>query len=319
MSSESEAGATARGAGKDARRAQGGGAQPPSEGGGAPAPGNHDGCLLAPAEKVRSGVPADDNAHITVRDLTLAYGDFVVMRDLDFVVWRSDVFIIMGASGGGKSTLLRALLGLLPPARGEIWYGKKNFTDADPEARDQILRRVGVLYQTGGLWSSMTLAENVALPLGEFTDLTPSQQREVAALKLALVGLAGFEDYYPSQISGGMQKRAGLARAMALDPEILFFDEPSAGLDPISSRLLDELILELRESLKTTIVVVSHDLPSIFTIANNGIFLDVDTRTIIASGNPNELVERCRDPKVHRFLTRSGSTDEVGNVEGRHV
>ncbi|HYC55879.1 MAG TPA: ATP-binding cassette domain-containing protein [Candidatus Binatia bacterium] len=237
------------------------------------------------------------------------------MRDLNFVVSRTDVFLIMGSSGGGKSTLLRALLGLLAPAKGEIWYGKDSFTQAGPEERDNILRRFGVLYQTGGLWSSMTLAENVALPLGEFTDLTESQQREVAALKLALVGLSGFEDYYPSQISGGMQKRAGLARAMALDPEILFFDEPSAGLDPISSRLLDELILELRESLKTTIVVVSHDLPSIFTIANNSIFLDVDTRTIIASGNPNELVERCRDPKVHRFLTRSGSAEE--EAEGR--
>ena len=168
-----------------------------------------------------------------------------------------------------------------------------------------MLRRMGVLFQSGGLWSSMTLAENVGLALGEYTDLSPKEIREVASLKLALVGLKGFEDYYPSQISGGMQKRAGLARAMAMDPEILFFDEPSAGLDPISSRLLDDLILELRDSLGATVVVVTHELASIFTIGNNSVFLDTETRTIIAGGDPKELLAHSPNPTVHRFLTRA--------------
>ncbi len=203
--------------------------------------------------------------HITVRDLTMAYGDFVVMRDLSFTVYRGDVFIIMGGSGSGKSTLLRHMIGLEEPARGEIFYGEESFTKADPERRQAILRRVGVLFQSGALWSSMTLAENIGLLLEDNTDLSPEEIREVAALKLALVGLKGFEDYYPSEISGGMQKRAGLARAIALDPEVLFFDEPSAGLDPVSANLLDELILELRDSLGATVVVVTHDVASILT------------------------------------------------------
>jgi phospholipid/cholesterol/gamma-HCH transport system ATP-binding protein len=242
--------------------------------------------------------------HIIVRDLTMAFGTFVVMRDLNFTVRRGDVFIIMGGSGCGKSTLLRHLIGLIEPAQGEVWYGDFNFTKASPEDRERMLRRFGVLYQSGALWSSMTLAENVGLPLAEFTDLKPPEIREIASLKLALVGLKGFEDYYPSQISGGMQKRAGLARAMALDPEILFFDEPSAGLDPISSRLLDDLILEMRASLGSTIVVVTHELASIFAIGDNSIFLDADSRTAIAGGNPKELRDTSTNPAVHRFLTR---------------
>jgi len=251
------------------------------------------------------------DAHITVRDLTMAFGSFVLMHDLNFVVRRADVFIIMGGSGCGKSTLLRHLIGLIEPAKGEILYGKENFTTASPEERERILRRVGILYQSGALFSSMTLAENIALPLGEFTALSAAEIREVAALKLALVGLKGFEDFYPSQISGGMQKRAGLARAMALDPEILFFDEPSAGLDPISSRLLDELILELRDSLGSTIVVVTHELASIFTIANNSIFLDVDARTMTASGDPKVLRDHSDNPNVRRFLTRGAEDGEA--------
>lgn len=167
-----------------------------------------------------------------------------------------------------------------------------------------MIRRFGVLYQKGALWTSMTLAENVALPLREFTDLTAAQIREVVALKLALVGLAGFEDFDPSELSGGMQKRAALARAMALDPDILFFDEPSAGLDPVSSRLLDDLILELRDSLGTTVVAVSHELPSIFAIGDNAVFLDGETRTMIAQGNPRVLLAESTDPRVHAFLTR---------------
>jgi phospholipid/cholesterol/gamma-HCH transport system ATP-binding protein len=232
------------------------------------------------------------------------------MRDLNFTINHGDVFIIMGGSGCGKSTLLRHLIGLNEPAKGEIFYGDENFTKADPVKRQEMVRRMGVLFQSGALWSSMTLSENIGLSLGEYTDLSAKEIREVASLKLALVGLNGFEDYYPSQISGGMQKRAGLARAMALDPEILFFDEPSAGLDPISSRLLDDLILELRDSLGATVVVVTHELASIFTIGNNSVFLDTDSRTMTAGGDPKELLAHPPNPTVHRFLTR-GEEDKV--------
>ena len=241
---------------------------------------------------------------IEVRDLDMMYGERVVQRNLSFVVEPGDIFVIMGPSGSGKSTLLRHMIGLVPPARGDVYYDDASFWGADARGRQRILRRVGVLYQEGALWSSMTLAENVGLPVEEFTDLPPAEIRDVAALKLALVGLAGFEDFYPSQISGGMRKRAGLARAMALDPDILFFDEPSAGLDPISSRLLDDLIRELRDSLGSTVVMVTHELPSIFAIANNSVFLDAETKTMIAGGDPKTLLRDCRDPKVHRFLTR---------------
>lgn len=241
----------------------------------------------------------------------MAYGDFVVMHDLNFTVNRGDVFVIMGPSGCGKSTLLRHLIGLNEPAKGEVWYGDFNFTAAAPTERRRMVRHFGVLYQGGALWSSMTLAENVALPLEEFTDLTRDQIQEIASLKLSLVGLNGFENYYPSQISGGMQKRAGLARAIALDPDVLFFDEPSAGLDPISSRLLDDLILQLRDNLGATIVVVSHELASIFAIGNNSIYLDPETHSIGARGDPKQLREHCDNPVVHRFLTRGESQPSV--------
>jgi len=241
----------------------------------------------------------------------MAFGSFVLMRDLTFDVNSGDVFVIMGGSGCGKSTLLRHMIGLLEPAAGSIWYRDVNFSAADPDVRERILRKVGILYQTGGLWSSMTLAENVALPLQEFSDLRPAEIREMVSLKLALVGMRGFEDYYPSEISGGMQKRAGLARAMALDPEYLFFDEPSAGLDPITSRRLDDLILELRESLGTTIVVVTHELESIFTIGTNSVFLDAESRTMIASGPPRELRDHSPDPRVRKFLHR-GADEGIG-------
>jgi phospholipid/cholesterol/gamma-HCH transport system ATP-binding protein len=241
---------------------------------------------------------------ITVRDLTMAYDDFVLQKDLNFTVEKGDIFVIMGGSGCGKSTLLRHMIGLNEPAKGEVLYGTESFTKATPERRVAMLRRVGVLYQSGALWSSMTLAENVALPLEEFTTLAPPEIAEVARLKLALVGLAGFEDYYPADISGGMQKRAGLARAMALDPDILFFDEPGAGLDPISSRLLDDLIIELRDSLGATIVVVTHELASIFAIGTNSVFLDAGSRTMIAKGRPTDLRDHSTDPRVRRFLRR---------------
>jgi phospholipid/cholesterol/gamma-HCH transport system ATP-binding protein len=254
-----------------------------------------------------------NDAHITVRDLTMAYGDFVLMRDLNFEIKRGEIFVIMGGSGCGKSTLLRHLIGLKEPAQGEIFYRGESFTGADPEYREEMLRRFGILYQSGALWSSMTLAENVGLPLGEFTDLSPSDIREVASLKLSLVGLKGFEDFYPSEISGGMQKRAGLARAIALDPEVLFFDEPSAGLDPISSKLLDDLILELRDSMGSTVVMVTHELASIFAIGTNSVFLDTETRTATAIGPPKELRDHSDNPNVRRFLLRGdgGSAEEV--------
>jgi len=259
--------------------------------------------------------PSPDEAHITVRNLTMAYDDYVVMRDLNFTINRGDVFVIMGPSGCGKSTLLRHLIGLNEPAKGEVFYGDFDFTKAGPLERRRMVRHFGVLYQGGALWSSMTLAENIALPLQEFTDLTGPQIEEISSLKLALVGLKGFENYYPSQISGGMQKRAGLARAIALDPEVLFFDEPSSGLDPISSRLLDDLILELRDNLGATVVVVTHELASIFAIGNNSIFLDPDTHTIGARGNPKELLEHCDNPLVHRFLSRGESPSPADAVK----
>ena len=252
-----------------------------------------------------SASPAANEAPaIRVENLTMAYGDFVIMRELNFTVNRGDIFIIMGGSGCGKSTLLRVLVGLKSPAVGKVLYREGSLWDAAPEKRNAILRRTGILYQSGALFSSMTLAENIGLALSQYTKLKPKEIRELASLKLALVGLAGFEDFYPSEISGGMCKRAGLARAMALDPDILFFDEPSAGLDPVSAHLLDELILELRDSLRATFVVVTHELASIFAIGNNSVFLNVETRTMSASGDPKELLAHSTDPNLRHFLTR---------------
>jgi phospholipid/cholesterol/gamma-HCH transport system ATP-binding protein len=242
--------------------------------------------------------------HITIKDLTMAYGDFVVMRDLNFTINRGDVFIIMGGSGCGKSTLMRHMVGLKSPAKGQIFYEEVSFWEAEPVERDRLMRGVGILYQSGALWSSLTLAENVALPLEQYTDLSASHINDIVSIKLALVGLAGFEAFYPSEISGGMRKRAGLARAMALDPEILFFDEPSAGLDPITAHLLDQLILQLRESLGATVVVVTHELASIFAIGNNSVFLDAETRTMGAVGDPKKLRDASPDPKIRNFLLR---------------
>jgi phospholipid/cholesterol/gamma-HCH transport system ATP-binding protein len=246
----------------------------------------------------------DKQPHIRVEDLTMAYGDFVIQRNLSFSIHRGDIFIIMGPSGCGKSTLLRLLVGLKAPTQGKIFYDGVDFWGGSTSEHDDLMRRMGILYQSGALWSSMTLAQNVALPLSEYTRLNKKQIGEIVSLKLALVGLAGFEDYYPSEISGGMRKRAGLARAMALDPDILYFDEPSAGLDPVSAKLLDDLILEIRDSLGATIVVVTHELASIFAIGNNSVFLDTDTKTMIASGDPNHLLSSSQDERIQRFLTR---------------
>ncbi len=250
------------------------------------------------------------DVHIEVSGLEMRYGSFLIQRELDFTVNRGDVFIIMGGSGCGKSTLLKHLIGLYRPAAGQIRYSGVSFWDGEPEERAAMMRKVGILYQHGALWSSMTLAENIAVPLEEYTDYSPALIREIAAHKLAMVGLAGFDEFYPSEISGGMQKRAGLARAMALDPEILFFDEPSAGLDPVSAKLLDDLIMELSETQGTTVVVVTHELESIFSIGTNSVFLDVDTKTMIAQGNPCRLRDETEDPRVKLFLTRGKETIE---------
>jgi phospholipid/cholesterol/gamma-HCH transport system ATP-binding protein len=251
---------------------------------------------------------------ITVKALTMAYGSFVLQRDLNFTIPQGDIFVIMGGNGCGKSTLLRHMLGLKAPASGSIWYGEENFWELPDEGQARILRKTGILYQTGALWSSMTLAENVALPLLHYTDLPPAIIRELVSFKLSLVGLAGFEEFYPAELSGGMRKRASLARAIALDPDILFFDEPSAGLDPISARILDELILELRESLGATLVVVTHDLASIYTIATNSVFLDGDSKTMLATGDPKTLLRECTDATVLKFLTRGTGNREVRTV-----
>jgi len=245
-----------------------------------------------------------DDIKIEIKHLSMAYGSFVVMRDIGARIKRGSIFVIMGESGSGKSTLLRTMIGLQPPAQGDILYGGQSFWGLDEEARRAQVRKFGVLFQSAALWSSMTLAENVELPLAQYTDWPSADRQEVVRLKLALVGLAGFEDYYPAELSGGMRKRAGLARAMALDPEILFFDEPSAGLDPVLSRNLDQLILELRDTLGATVVVVTHELASIFTIADDSIFLDAESRTVRVQGKPTELREHSPDPKIRTFLTR---------------
>ncbi len=243
-------------------------------------------------------------AHIEVRDLCMAYGSRVIQRDLSFDINRGDIFVIMGGSGCGKSTLLRHLLGLIEPTTGDIRYNGRSFVQANETERDVMRRSWGITYQSGGLFSAMTVGENIALPLQLYTRYSRNEQADIIDYKLALVGLAGYQDYYPSEISGGMRKRAALARAIALDPEILFFDEPSAGLDPISSSLLDELIVQLQASIGATVVMVTHELPSIFGIATNAVYLDAASKTMIAYGKPQELREHSDEPVVRQFLNR---------------
>lgn len=254
---------------------------------------------------------------VRVVDLKVSYGSFVLMHNVTFNVRKGDIFFVMGGSGCGKSTLLHVLMGLKAPQAGNVFLENIHFWPGSPENREQAMRNVGVLFQSGALWSSMTLAENVSLPLQQYTDLSPKEISELASLKLALVGLAGFDNYYPSEISGGMTKRAGIARALALDPEILFLDEPSAGLDPVSSSLLDELIQELRDSLGATFVIVSHELASIFNIGTNGIFIDVNTRTVTAEGNPSKLAHNPHTQKdALLFLTRGGWHKDKNTASG---
>jgi len=251
--------------------------------------------------------------HIEVRHVTMAYGERLIQKDLNFPIYRGDVFVIMGGSGCGKSTLLKHIIGLQQPASGEILINGENFFTSSPQQQLAMRRNWGITYQSGGLFSDLTLAENVAVPLQQYTELSPAEIRDVIAYKLALVGLAGFEEYYPSEISGGMQKRAALARAIALDPELLFFDEPSAGLDPLSSQRLDELILEICASMGSTVVVVTHELASIFAIANNSVFLDADSKTQLDYGDPRELLAHSKHDIVRRFLARGEPQNRDGS------
>jgi phospholipid/cholesterol/gamma-HCH transport system ATP-binding protein len=255
-----------------------------------------------------------DDAHVSVAGLTMAYDELVVQRDLNFRVRRGEIFIIMGGSGCGKSTLLRHLIGLKPPLAGHVLFDGLDLWEAPSRVRDRMLLKMGILYQGGALWSSMTLAENIALSLSAHTKLGQKEIGELVSLKLSLVGLAGFEDFYPAEISGGMQKRAALARALALDPEILFFDEPSAGLDPISARRLDDLILHLSQSLGCTAIVVTHDLASILEIGTDSVFLDTDSKTIIARGSPRDLIHQAVHPTVRDFLRRGQPLTNAQNT-----
>ena len=250
------------------------------------------------------------NVMIRTEKLSIGYEGKIIMQDLSFAIAPGDIFIIMGGSGCGKSTLLRTLTGLIPAQAGHIWIRGTDFINATPQEQLDIMRHSGILYQGGALFSSMTLAENVALPLQQYTSYNPEQIRQRVCFKLALVGLAGYEEYYPSEISGGMRKRAGLARALALDPEIVYFDEPSAGLDPVSSKKLDDLILEINKTLGTTIIVVTHELSSIFAIGKNSIFLDKTLKTISATGNPHELLKNPPNAQVYEFLTRGASYEK---------
>ncbi|MEH6517376.1 MAG: ATP-binding cassette domain-containing protein [Halioglobus sp.] len=252
----------------------------------------------------------EQKAHITVSNLTMAYGPLVIQRDLNFDIFRGDIFVIMGGSGCGKSTLLKHMLGLISPAQGDILYSGDSFTQASAEQQQKMRQRWGITYQSGGLFTAMNLAENVSLPLQLYTDYSTAEIADIIDYKLSLVGLGGYQAYYPSEISGGMRKRAALARAIALDPEILFFDEPSAGLDPISSRLLDELIVQLKESIGATVVMVTHELPSIFDIATNSVYLDANTKTMIDYGDPKFLRDHSEQPVVRQFLARGISNPE---------
>lgn len=252
---------------------------------------------------------------IEVRGVDMGYGNSILLHDIGFDVMKGDIFIIMGGSGSGKSTLLRALIGLKRPMKGSVRHRGVDFWGLELDEREEIMKDFGVLYQGGALWSSMTLSENLALPLEQYTNLSHHEIAEIIRLKLALVGLTGFEDLYPSELSGGMRKRAGLARALSLDPEMLFLDEPTSGLDPVNAHLFDNLVRELRDSLGTTVVVVTHELASIFSIGTNSIYIDAETGTVTAQGDPKRLLEESSDFKVRNFLTR-GSLEAV-DQEGR--
>lgn len=243
---------------------------------------------------------------LSVSDLSLAYGSFQVLDHVTFDVREGSCTIIMGGSGCGKSTLLKSLIGLLKPSRGKILLEGEDLLNVRTSQRQNLLRRCGVLFQGGALWSSLTIIENLSLPLQTHTKLDEKEIRELALYKLSLVGLSGFEEFYPSEISGGMRKRAGIARAMILDPSVVFLDEPSAGLDPLNSKRLDDLINELKQSLGVTFVVVTHELASIFEIGDHSVFLDAKSKSVIAQGSPQFLLQNCENLDVQSFLKRKG-------------
>jgi phospholipid/cholesterol/gamma-HCH transport system ATP-binding protein len=241
---------------------------------------------------------------IAVRHLAAGYGERQILREINFEVRRGEVFGIIGGSGCGKSTLLKHMIGLFPPLEGEVWIEGENLVSAQGEARSRLLGRFGVVYQSGALFGSMTVAENVRLPLEEFTDLPPVAREHVALAKLKVVGLAGATDRMPAELSGGMQKRAAIARALALDPRILFLDEPSAGLDPVTSAGLDALIRQLSRHFGITFVIVTHDLASINAITDRLIMLDARSGTILAEGSPAELRAPSAPEAAQRFFNR---------------
>jgi phospholipid/cholesterol/gamma-HCH transport system ATP-binding protein len=251
-----------------------------------------------------------DVPRLAVEGLAYGYGTRVLQHDLNFEVAPGEVVCVIGGSGCGKSTLLRVVTGLLPPLDGTVWIDGQDFWAADADAQEALIRRFGMMYQGGALWTSMTLADNVAMPLGLYTGLDERGAAAVASYKLALVGLAGFEDFLPAAISGGMAKRGAIARAMALDPSILFLDEPSAGLDPVTSHRLDDLILDLRRTLGMSFVIVTHELASIFRIADRVVYLDAATHTMTAIGPPKQLLEESKDDDLVAFL--SGGERQAG-------
>lgn len=254
-----------------------------------------------------------ETSFIAVRDLSIGYGNRIVQQKLNFNINKNDIFFIIGGSGCGKTTLLKSMIGLLPPIHGEVLFEGVNFYKADGNTQLNLLKSWGITYQSGALLSSMTLAENVALPLQLYTELSAKQIAEAVAYKLALVGLGGFETFYPAEISGGMHKRAGLARAIALDPQLLFFDEPSAGLDPISSLRLDQLIVQVCQALDSTVIIVSHELPSILSIGTNSVVLDAQSQTMLDQGDPKQLILHSREDKVRQFLNREESASKNNN------
>ena len=250
--------------------------------------------------------PCDPSAALSLRGVECRYGERIVLSGVTFDVAPGEIFFIAGGSGCGKSTLLKNVIGLIEPAQGHATIFGREISGAWPERKREIQSTLGVLYQSGALWSSMTLVENIELPLELFTDLRAGERHQLALLKLAQVGLVGAEDRYPAELSGGMRKRAGLARALALDPRIVFFDEPSAGLDPISSRQLDELIRQVRDTLGMTMVIVSHELDSIFGIGERIVVLDQAAAGMVALGRPRDLAANSGPPAVRDFLTRGG-------------
>ncbi|AHF91928.1 polyamine ABC transporter ATP-binding protein [Opitutaceae bacterium TAV5] len=269
-----------------------------------PVPDASDSRSSPDARLQRPGAVAGAPPAIEARGLDCGYGDRPILKNINFTVASGEIVFIGGSSGCGKSTLLRHLVGLNPPQAGDVFFFGESFARADEHHQRELLRTFGVLYQSGALWSSLTLRQNVSLPLEEYTDLDARERHALSTWKLSQVGLTGYEDYYPAEISGGMKKRAGLARALALDPAIVFFDEPSAGLDPITSRNLDDLIVNIRDTLGTTCVIISHELASIMSIGERIIMLAKETQGIVADGDPRLLARESPDPHVREFLTR---------------